>query len=1321
MKKKLILIQPQKYNELFSTYHSFKKSKKFLPKIPISLQKYWEITSYTTRTSNFNNKLNFSSNMNSYIYKRNNNFFNPTFTNQFSLESKNNDFLPFPSLTQQYKKTEQNFKNKKKYEIKKNNCKMIYLNLSTKNNRLIKNNSFEPSNKNIYINGKINDEKNNQKPNIKNIINEDQKSNIKNEITMIKNIPIVLVNSFAKDIYNSIYNKNNIKSENNDSKSKINENSNTSNNTSNINSINKSIYKNNSFFQYILNNVKHKIELINESNKSLSIINVMNLINSEITDLKKNLEDYEKNNAVENSKFTSNNVSKISNYEITTSNTFRFKTNNSNIKDNENNNNISTLGNLIKSNIYSKIYNGSKKLNFENNYLFNNVGKKSIFQNQEIIYSINQNETKGKSNYKNIKKINIKKNKKYSIDKAINTDYFTSNSYDFNFYKIQSQINFFNNNNIEKPITRSFSEIFLKKNYPKESDFINDISNKIEKSFLIKNDSKISEKKQNIKSKNISKNEKIKNKKSKKEQYKSKGQLYHSQYKNNNIKKAQDDYGLNKEENIITPKRKKDSIEAFSDHQEKKIKFKDEKIKNNYENIILNIDTIKNNELKTSLTPNKSDLKEKNLKTEQSKTVIDNSSENNEPNVIYFDKNKKRELDIKNFKDIKDIKDMQAIYEDISKDKKKNKKKKKKKNRNQDLTSIKTMKLSDKSKNNKTSNKNIFKNDINSVDNDDINENKKSKKNKRKKIKNEMIKNLIINDPNINDKEKEELIKQYIINSENEIDEEEEEDEEYDEEDEEYEEEEDEIKEKIDINVNNNNTNISKKKKKNRNKDNISKTENNLTDKRSKDNKIPKKKSHYVSEKKSKIISEPKLEQKGKKYDEVDSNSDEESFAFTNNKKKDFNQIKNKSKKNIEIIEDPDVIKEMKKYHLTNKNDLYNMKNLTLEKKSKNKGEGLVVKESDNIFFNLDENIDEIIKKNTPSGNLSKNFNKQEELKILNEVVELDNLTKEEKNFVLSEMLDLRNKIIKAKIINKDIRNQINLKRISVYKLVNKYFINLILNDIENKKVTYDKYVNKLKKLEKIQNFGIFTFKNLSLLEEKYITPYLAEEKKRNKELSEKEKKIRKRMALIEYEEIKKKLEKKNQKNKLIFDNLYLFKKEKNKEIKLRKEVEEILNSPKVPIDTNKRRETPRFMSLITRRKKNIIKKEKKSKKRNNFNLKKINFFEQDDTSNKDEEKLKELELQKQEEIKELNLKEFFKRIQKLKTLEFQDFDNELNQMMNEIIDKKDVISKKKETRINSFIQDFQLSRLKNKTSSKFNSKGFSYISPIRFISEHNN
>ena len=73
MKKKLILIQPQKYNELFSTYHNSKKSKKFLPTIPSNLQKELEITAYTTKTNlltqkNFNRE-SFSSNKNHNIFK----------------------------------------------------------------------------------------------------------------------------------------------------------------------------------------------------------------------------------------------------------------------------------------------------------------------------------------------------------------------------------------------------------------------------------------------------------------------------------------------------------------------------------------------------------------------------------------------------------------------------------------------------------------------------------------------------------------------------------------------------------------------------------------------------------------------------------------------------------------------------------------------------------------------------------------------------------------------------------------------------------------------------------------------------------------------------------------------------------------------------------------------------------------------------------------------------------------------------------------------------------------------------------------------------
>ena len=53
--------------------------------------------------------------------------------------------------------------------------------------------------------------------------------------------------------------------------------------------------------------------------------------------------------------------------------------------------------------------------------------------------------------------------------------------------KISSKNNFFHKVNLEeKKIARSFSEIFLKKNYQKESDFINEVSNAIEKTYYIK-------------------------------------------------------------------------------------------------------------------------------------------------------------------------------------------------------------------------------------------------------------------------------------------------------------------------------------------------------------------------------------------------------------------------------------------------------------------------------------------------------------------------------------------------------------------------------------------------------------------------------------------------------------------------------------------------------------------------------------------------------------------------------------------------------------------------------------------------------------------
>ena len=399
MKKKLILIQPQKYNELFSTYHNPKKSKNYLPTIPTNLQKDLEITAYTTRRNtltknNFNNRASFSSNKNSYIIKRNNDFYNSLLTHQNSQENfKKNEFLPFPSLTQQYKIIDEKSKMKKKFEIKKSNFNIIYLNLSNPSNKLNqKEYSVEQIDKNEFVNKKIEEINSLKKQKIKEIFNKSGKTKIKKDLSSLNNIPIVLINLFAEDIYNNMNDKNNqekINSNNFNKSKKLNNSKDPSRNISNFDSINKTIYKNNTFFHFILNNVKRKIEIISDSNKSISILYVMNLINNELSDLRKNIEDY----LVENNQLTSNNESKVSNYEITSSNTFRFKTNNSKIKINENNNS-GILGNLIKSNIYSKKNDGSKKIFFENNNNTKKDKENMIFQNKEIIFSINQKETK---------------------------------------------------------------------------------------------------------------------------------------------------------------------------------------------------------------------------------------------------------------------------------------------------------------------------------------------------------------------------------------------------------------------------------------------------------------------------------------------------------------------------------------------------------------------------------------------------------------------------------------------------------------------------------------------------------------------------------------------------------------------------------------------------------------------------------------------------------------------------------------------------------------------------------------------------------------
>ena len=1390
-----MLIQPQKYNELFSTYHNPKKTKNYLPTIPSNLQKELEITAYTSRTNtltknNFNNRASFSSNTKSYIIKRNNDFYSSLMTHQNSQENlKKNEFLPFPSLIQQYKIIDEKSKTKKKFEIKKSNFNIIYLNLSNPANKLIqKEYSVEQIDKNEFVNKKIEEINNLKKQKIKEIFNKNEKTKIKKDLSSLNNIPIVILNLFAEDIYNNLNGKNNQgnqeKSNNFNKSKKLNSIKDSTRNLLNLDNINKTIYKNNTFFQFILNNVKRKIEIINDSNKSISILYVMNLINNELSDLRKNIEDY----LIENNQLTSNNVSKISNYEITPSNTFRFKTNNSKIKINENNSS-GVLGNLIKNQIYSKKNDGSKKIFFENNINNKKNKENTIFQNKEIIFSINQKETKGRTDVKNIKKINIpkkiknlknlnNKNKPLELGTSSEKEKFLTSRYYFNTSpnKIQSKQKFFHKVKEEQKIPRSFSEVFLKKNYPKASDCINEISNTIEKKFLIK---KIKEKEKLKKNQftntytNTNDNDEYVPKNFKKNKYNKLNEEYPEQdNKDNNkfikFKKGKDeednDYDFIQEKYIITPKKSQEIFQILSGDQEKRIKIKNQELKNNYENIVINMESIKQEESKLSLTPQKTEFLEKKLKTDPSSSIYDGqqSSENQEPNLIYFDKNKKKEIIYENA--------IQEIQE-----KKRHKKKKNKRKKNQDLSNIKSSKTSENNIFRKSINKNFSNTNGNDNDNGNeiiINHNKRTKKKKRKnkEKKLEAIINLINNNPNI--KNKEELIQKFINSNERKdeesSEEEENEDENYEDEDEEEEEEEEneeEIKYTKNINEKNksqkNENNSLEKEKRQKKKqkkaekvleEDLNDNKNNRKNKKlmisSKNN--PKEKTKYSDNQKStkevikrnkelsiESINSTKTKMKepfNKKY-KNEFEEEQDIIKKTKKSEKNFNMDKNKKMINEtnhpsdESIEEnseyQDSIKEMDKHNASNKNDLYNKKQLSKEKNDKaKKGDDNQKIISDTSFLLFDDNLNEIIKKNIPPNNINlKNYNKQEELKILNEVMELDNLTESEKNYVLSEMINLRNIIIKSKEINKEIKNQINIKRIALYKLINQYFINSILEDIKNDAVKKDKYSKKLKKLEKIQNFGIFTYKNLSILETKYVLPFLNEEERKKLELEEKEnKKLREKIALEEFENYKKYRERKKKSTQLIYDNSYLFRKEKikKKDYKLRKEVEDILNKEYEEFQShqNVRRES-RLMSLITKRKKLETKKKISKNKRNSLKLKNFKMQEEINEEVDDSKRLKELEEQKLEEEKDRKLKNFFERIRKLKNGEFQNFDEELNQLIIEIMDKKDVISKNKENRMNSFIQNFQYNRMKDKSKSKYNNRGFNFVSPIRFISEY--
>ena len=314
MKNNLSLIQPLKYENIFSSYHSSSNINRYnnnkLPKISLlSSHKSKEQSSSTfcrnilnikiipTDINSFNNININEKNKLLYplLYKSSNNELN---NNKINGQIISNSFFHL------YKAKYEKIKIPKNININKssNNHKInfIYLNLfkspkKDNNNNVFNIDNFYNEIDNAHFKDTIDYEKEilagklkeiNYKSIVKfkNIFKDTDFGKLNNDLININNnISKGIIDKFIENILN----KNKIKKN-------INDNIIRNNDTSNITGEKSLIITNNAFLDWILDNVRRKIELRNQFNQHLTTIWVKNLIDSEINELQTRFGEFRK-------------------------------------------------------------------------------------------------------------------------------------------------------------------------------------------------------------------------------------------------------------------------------------------------------------------------------------------------------------------------------------------------------------------------------------------------------------------------------------------------------------------------------------------------------------------------------------------------------------------------------------------------------------------------------------------------------------------------------------------------------------------------------------------------------------------------------------------------------------------------------------------------------------------------------------------------------------------------------------------------------------------------------------------------------------------
>ena len=159
-----------------------------------------------------------------------------------------------------------------------------------------------------------------------------------------------------------------------------------------------------------------------------------------------------------------------------------------------------------------------------------------------------------------------------------------------------------------------------------------------------------------------------------------------------------------------------------------------------------------------------------------------------------------------------------------------------------------------------------------------------------------------------------------------------------------------------------------------------------------------------------------------------------------------------------------------------------------------------------------------------------------------------------------------------------------------------------------------------------------------------------------------------------------------------------------------------------------------KYLSKTTihrRNKQNEKKKTKSTKRKKKTRIIKNAFFvdEYNNIKNELDEQDDEIERIKKEIIRkkkkkeqvEKQLYEFFNRIQALKKSSSNNTQKEIEILIDEQLEKMEYTkAKENESRVNNFIQDFDLNRTKNIFSKRFHSRKMHYLSPINFFTKQN-